>query len=317
MRILVVGAGATGGYFGGRLAAAGRDVTFLVRPARAAQLRDDGLVILSHLGNVTLRDVKAVTQDALTAPGAAPFDVVLLSCKSYDLDSAIESFAAGVGPSTAILPFLNGMRHLDVLQARFGTQAVLGGVCMIASTLNERREIVHLNDIHAISFGELGGGASARAQAIAGTFSDAGFHVKASDRILQEMWEKWVFLATLAGSTCLMRAPIGAILATPDGEAIVERLFAECREIAAGNGHAVRDAFVERSRSMLFASGSPLTASMLRDVQNGMRIEADHVLGDLIRRAIATPAARADDALSLLRIAYSQLKAYEAQRATA
>lgn len=313
MRILVVGAGATGGYFGGRLAAAGRDVTFLVRPARAAQLRENGLVILSHLGNVTLRDVKAVTQDALAAPGAQPFDVVLLSCKSYDLDSAIESFAAGVGPSTAILPLLNGMHHLDVLQARFGTQAVLGGVCMIASTLNAQREIVHLNDIHAIHFGDLGGGISARAQAIADTFSDAGFHVKASDRILQEMWEKWVFLATLAGSTCLMRAPIGAILATPDGEAIVERLFAECREIAAGNGHAVRDAFVERSRSMLFASGSPLTASMLRDVRNGSQIEADHVLGDLIRRG---GAAQTADALSVLRIAYSQLKAYEAQRAT-
>jgi 2-dehydropantoate 2-reductase len=314
MRILVVGAGATGGYFGGRLAAAGRDVTFLVRPARASQLREDGLVIRSRFGDLTLRDVKTVTQDALQAPGAQPFDVVLLSCKSYDLDSAIDSFAAGVGASTAILPLLNGMHHLDVLQARFGTQAVLGGVCLIASTLNAQREIVHLNDIHAISFGELGGGASARVEAIAGAFSNAGFNVNASDRILQEMWEKWVFLASLAGSTCLFRAPIGTIVATPDGEAIIERLFAECREIAAANGHAVRDAFLERSRAMLFAPGSPLTASMLRDVQNGSRIEADHVLGDLIRRG---GAAQAGDDISVLRIVYSQLKAYEAQRATA
>jgi 2-dehydropantoate 2-reductase len=314
MRILVVGAGATGGYFGGRLAAAGRDVTFLVRPARAAQLREDGLVIRSRFGDLTLRDVKTVTQDALRAPGVQPFDVVLLSCKSYDLDSAIDSFAAGVGASTAILPLLNGMHHLDVLQARFGTQAVLGGVCLIASTLNAQREIVHLNDIHAISFGELGGGVSARVQTIADTFSNAGFNLTASDRILQEMWEKWVFLASLAGSTCLFRASVGTIAATPDGEAIIERLFAECRAIAAANGHAVRDAFLERSRAMLFAPGSPLTASMLRDVQNGSRIEADHVLGDLIRRG---GAAQAGDDISVLRIVYSQLKAYEAQRATA
>lgn len=314
MRILVVGAGATGGYFGGRLAAAGRDVTFLVRPARAAQLREAGLVIRSRFGDLTLRDVKTVTQDALAAPGAEPFDVVLLSCKAYDLDNAIDSFAAAVGPSTLILPLLNGMRHLDVLQARFGTQAVLGGVCLIASTLNAQREIVHLNDAHAITFGELGGGVSPRAQAIADAFSNAGFNVRASDRILQEMWEKWVFLASLAGSTCLFRAPVGVILATPDGEAIVERLFAECRAIAAENGHAVRDAFLERSRSMLFAAGSPLTASMLRDVQNGSRTEADHVLGDLIRRG---GAAQSGDALSVLRVVYSQLKAYEAQREAA
>ncbi|WP_321816225.1 MULTISPECIES: 2-dehydropantoate 2-reductase [unclassified Paraburkholderia] len=314
MRILVVGAGATGGYFGGRLAAAGRDVTFLVREARAAQLRADGLVIRSpHGGDLTLRDPQTATREALCAPGARPYDLVLLSCKAYDLDDAIDSFAGAVGPETVILPLLNGMRHLEVLQARFGTQAVLGGVCLIASTLNEQREIVHLNDAHAITFGELGGGASARVDAIAAAFSNAGFNLKASERILQEMWEKWVFLASLAGSTCLFRAPVGVIVATPDGAATVERLFAECRAVAAEHGHAVRDSFLERSRSMLFATGSSLTASMLRDVQNGSRIEADHILGDLIRRGGA--AQRASSELSVLRIVYSQLKAYEAQRA--
>ncbi|WP_321882817.1 2-dehydropantoate 2-reductase [Paraburkholderia bannensis] len=314
MRILVVGAGATGGYFGGRLAAAGRDVTFLVREARAAQLRADGLVIRSpHGGDLTLRDPQTLTREALAAPGAQPFDLVLLSCKAYDLDDAIDSFAGAVGPETVILPLLNGMRHLEILQARFGTQAVLGGVCLIASTLNDKREIVHLNDAHAITFGELGGGISARVEAIAAAFSNAGFNLKASERILQEMWEKWVFLASLAGSTCLFRAPVGVIVATPDGAATVERLFAECRAVAAEHGHAVRDSFLERSRAMLFATGSTLTASMLRDVQSGSRIEADHILGDLIRRGGA--AQRASSELSVLRIVYSQLKAYEAQRA--
>lgn len=313
MRILVVGAGATGGYFGGRLAAAGRDVTFLVREARAAQLRADGLVIRSpHGGDLTLRDPQTVTREALGAPGAQPYDLVLLSCKAYDLDDAIDAFAAAVGPETVILPLLNGMRHLEILQARFGTQAVLGGVCLIASTLNDKREIVHLNDAHAITFGEPGGGMSARVDAIAAAFSNAGFNLKASERILQEMWEKWVFLASLAGSTCLFRAPVGAIVATPDGAATIERLFAECRAVAAEHGHAVRDSFLERSRAMLFATGSTLTASMLRDVQNGSRIEADHILGDLIRRGGA--AQRASSELSVLRIVYSQLKAYEAQR---
>ncbi|WP_028230968.1 2-dehydropantoate 2-reductase [Paraburkholderia mimosarum] len=315
MRILVVGAGATGGYFGGRLAAAGRDVTFLVREARAAQLRESGLVIRSPAGDLTLRDIKTVTRKALEAQGGQPFDLVLLSCKAYDLDNAIDSFAAAVGPNTLILPLLNGMRHLEALQARFGTQAVLGGVCLIASTLNDKREIVHLNDVQAITFGELGGGVSARVQAVADEFGNAGFHAKASDKILQEMWEKWVFLASLAGSTCLFRAPVGVILATPDGAATVERLFAECRAIAAGHGHAVRDSFLERSRAMLFAEGSPLTASMLRDVQNGSRIEADHVLGDLIRRG--GTARQTSNDLSVLRIVYSQLKAYEAQRSEA
>ncbi|WP_434660986.1 2-dehydropantoate 2-reductase [Paraburkholderia sp. A3BS-1L] len=316
MRILVVGAGATGGYFGGRLAAAGRDVTFLVRDARAAQLRKDGLVIRSpHAGDLTLRDPQTVTREALESPGTQPFDVVLLSCKAYDLDNAIDSFAAAVGPHTVILPLLNGMGHLERLQARFGTQAVLGGVCLIASTLNDKREIVHLNDAQAISFGELGNGASPRVEAIAGTFGNAGFNVKASANILQEMWEKWVFLATLAGSTCLFRAPVGVIVATPDGAATIERLFAECRAVAAEHGHAVRESFLERSRAMLFATGSTLTASMLRDVQNGSRIEADHILGDLIRRGSAVQ--RASSELSVLRIVYSQLKAYEAQRAEA
>ena len=315
MRILVVGAGATGGYFGGRLAAAGRDVTFLVREARAAQLRDSGLVIRSAAGDLMLRDVKAVTREALEAQGGQPFDLVLLSCKAYDLDNAIDSFAAAVGPNTLILPLLNGMRHLEALQARFGTQAVLGGLCLIASTLNDKREIVHLNDVQAITFGELGGGVSARVQAVADEFGNTGFHAKASDKILQEMWEKWVFLASLAGSTCLFRAPVGVILATPDGAATVERLFAECRAIAAGHGHAVRESFLERSRAMLFAEGSPLTASMLRDVQNGSRIEADHVLGDLIRRG--GTARQTSNELSVLRIVYSQLKAYEAQRSEA
>ncbi|HEY1610047.1 MAG TPA: 2-dehydropantoate 2-reductase [Paraburkholderia sp.] len=308
MRILVVGAGALGGYFGGRLAAAGRDVTFLVRPPRAAQLQEAGLVIHSRSGDLTLRDVKTVTADTLHEP----FDLIVLSCKAYDLDNAIDSFAPAVGANTMILPLLNGMHHLDTLQQRFGANAVLGGVCLIAATLNEKREIVHLNDMHAIVFGEIGGGLSDRVNAAAGVLGNAGFDLKASPQIMQEMWEKWVFLASLAASTCLFRASIGDILTAPDGETVIERMFAECRAVAAENGTPVRDVFVERARAMLFARGSTMTASMLRDVQNGSRTEADHVIGDMIHRGGAAQHAAGE--LTMLRIAYSQLKAYESRQ---
>ena len=311
MRILVVGAGALGGYFGGRLAAAGRDVTFLVRPARAEELRGAGLVIHSPHGDLTLRDVRTVTESALR--GSPPFDLILLSCKAYDLDGAMASFAPAVGPATLILPFLNGMRHIDALRQRFGAQAVLGGTCGIAATLNARREIVHLNDLHILTFGELDGSASGRLRAVSAALgaegNSAGFIAKASEQTVREMWKKWVFLATLAGSTCLFRASIGAIMATPDGAACLERMFAECCAIAAHNGFAMNDHYIAASRARLLDTGSSMTASMLRDVQSGARVEADHILGDLIARG--GPAQQAPGQPTLLRIAYSQLKAYE------
>src|SRR6202167_4462874 len=162
MRVLVVGAGAMGGYFGGRLLQAGRDVTFLVRPRRQAQLAKTGLVIRSRFGDVSLPAPPTVTADALRAP----FDLILLSCKSYDLQSAADSFAPAVGPNTAILPLLNGMGHIDYLAERFGGGAVLGGQCVISATLDAEGRILHLNDFHALSFGERDGSASARAEAI-------------------------------------------------------------------------------------------------------------------------------------------------------
>ncbi|SDC03218.1 2-dehydropantoate 2-reductase [Cupriavidus sp. YR651] len=308
MRVLVVGAGAVGGYFGGRLAAAGRDVTFLVRPQRAETLRHGGLVIRSPRGDLALREVRTVQ----TGGAAGAFDLVLLSCKAYSLDDAMASFAPMVGPSTVILPLLNGMRHIDVLQQRFGNDQVLGGQCVIAATLNPEGEIDHLNDIHGITFGELAGGVSPRVQAIADTMTGAGFDIAVSPDIVQSMWEKWIFLATLAGSTCLMRASVGDILGTPDGKAFIEGLLDECRAVAQENGHVMPPEFDVRANRMLLTP-SPLTASMLRDVENRSRTEADHILGDLIRRGPAAQGQRGG--LSLLRLAYGHLKAYEARQA--
>jgi 2-dehydropantoate 2-reductase len=305
MRILVVGAGAIGGYFGGRLLAAGRDVTFLVRPRRAAELAGAGLVIKSPNGDVTLKNPPTVQADKLSEK----FDVVLLSCKAYDLDDAIKSFAPAVGPRTAIIPLLNGMLHLDVLDRKFGRERVLGGLCAIAVTLNERREVVHLQPTQSLNFGERDGKMSERVSAIAELMASGKFGAVASAHILQEMWEKWVFLASVAASNCLMRAAVGTILAAPGGKDFLLGMLDESRAVATAEGYAPRPPFLERTVGMFTAEGSPMTASMFRDIKAGAPIEADHVIGDLIARADA-----AKVPVPKLRTAYTHLKAYEKQR---
>jgi 2-dehydropantoate 2-reductase len=305
MRILVVGAGAIGGYFGGRLLQAGRDVTFLVRPKRAAELARDGLVIKSPNGDVTLKNPPAVQADKL----AENFDVVLLSCKAFDLDDAIKSFAPAVGPQTAIIPLLNGMLHLDVLDKNFGRERVLGGLCAIAVTLSDKREVVQLNPMQSLNFGERDGKMSDRVRAIAEVFAGGNFGSVASERIIQEMWEKWVFLASLAASTSLMRTSVGNILAAPGGREFMLGMLDECSAVATAEGHAPSGPFFERVRGMLTAEGSQMTASMFRDIKAGAPVEADHVIGDLIARADA-----AKVPVPKLRTAYTHLKAYEMQR---
>jgi 2-dehydropantoate 2-reductase len=305
MRVLVVGAGAIGGYFGGRLLQAGRDVTFLVRPKRAAELARDGLVIKSPNGDVTLKNPPAVQADKL----AENFDVVLLSCKAFDLDDAIKSFAPAVGPQTAIIPLLNGMLHLDVLDKNFGRERVLGGLCAIAVTLSDKREVAQLNPMQSLNFGERDGKMSDRVRAIAEVFAGGNFGSVASERIIQEMWEKWVFLASLAASTSLMRTSVGNILAAPGGREFMLGMLDECSAVATAEGHAPSGPFFERVRGMLTAEGSQMTASMFRDIKAGAPVEADHVIGDLIARADA-----AKVPVPKLRTAYTHLKAYEMQR---
>jgi 2-dehydropantoate 2-reductase len=304
MRILVVGVGAIGGYFGGRLKAAGRDVTFLVRPRRAAQLAKTGLVIRSTLGNLNLTEPPTVTAENLREP----FDLILLSCKAYDLESAMDSFAPAVGPNTAILPLLNGIKHMDLLGARFGAGTVLGGQCLISATLDSEGRILHLNNMHFLSFGEQDGAKSVRAEAIAAALSGALFEAHLSTAIMQEMWEKWAFIAAAAGISCLMRAAFGDIVAAGAGDLSTD-LFAECCSIAAANGFAPSNTTLARSRAMLTTPGSTIAASMLRDIERGAPIEAEHIVGDLLRRGGDRP-----DAFPLLRIAYAHLKTYEARR---
>jgi len=237
------------------------------------------------------------------------FDVVLLSCKAFDLDDAIKSFAPAVGARTSIIPLLNGMRHLDVLDGSFGRERVLGGLCAIAVTLNEAREVVQLAPMQSLTFGERDGQLSDRVRAIDEIFRSGNFGAVASDHILHDMWEKWVFLASLAASTSLMRTSLGNILAAPAGKDFVLGIFDECKAIATAEGYPPRAPFVDRTLGMLTTEGSPLNASMFRDIKAGQRVEADHVIGDLIARADA-----AKVPVPRLRVAYTHLKAYENQR---
>jgi len=306
MKLLFLGAGATGGYFGGRLADAGADVAFLVRPARAERLRREPLRIESPLGDAAVK-VRAVTADEA---GGEAFDLVVLSCKAYDLDDAIATIRPAVGEATHVLPVLNGLAHVDTLDAAFGAERVLGGLCQIAATLGEDGTVRHLNRTHLLVFGARLAAQEAFCEALSSVLAGGGFDAQRSDDIMLEMWEKWVLLATLAAVTCLMRAPIGDVMAAPGGEAAVAETLAECAAIATAAGAAPRGQTMARIRGVLTETGSSFAASMLRDIEAGNRIEADHVIGDLIGRAgalgIATPR---------LRTSFCHLKAYENRRA--
>ncbi len=306
MRILVVGAGAVGGYFGGRLLEAGRDVTFLVRPGRAARLAATGLVIASPAGDASLPSPPTVLADDLRGP----FDVVLLSCKAYDLDSAAEAITPAVGPGTAVLPLLNGMRHLDALDARFGRDRVLGGSCFISARLDDAGRVVHVSDVHRLVFGERSGGRSPRVDAIAEAVGGAKFEGVASERVLLEMWEKWAFLAALAGLTCLTRSAVGDVVAA-GGADLAAALLEECRAVAAASGHAPRPEVMRTALDRLTDPGSAVSASMLADVERRGPTEADHILGDLLRRR----GGEAAGDRSLLRLALVAVKAAELRAA--
>ncbi|MES2102752.1 MAG: 2-dehydropantoate 2-reductase [Pseudomonadota bacterium] len=307
MRILVVGAGAVGGYFGGRMLAAGRDVTFLVQPQRAALLAKNGLVIKSPVSDLVLPQPPTVLSEQLKSS----YDLIILSCKAYDLDDAINSFAAAVGEQTMILPLLNGMRHLESLEQRFGKDKVLGGQCAISSTVDAQGAIFHLAPMHALTFGERDGSVTDRARQVLAVMSGAGYDPQLSENIMQSMWEKWVLLASLAGSTSLMRSSIGDIMEAPGGQQFVLDLLAECSSVATAAGHPPGIGFLQQLRGLLTTAGSPLTASMFRDIENRARIEADQIIGNLIEREHSL--GLKETGLPLLRLVYTHLKSYEAR----
>jgi 2-dehydropantoate 2-reductase len=306
MRVLVLGAGAVGGYFGGRLAEAGRDVTFLLRPARAAAIAAQGLVIDSPAGNVTL-EIKTVTDGA----AAAGSDLVLLACKAYDLDAAMQAIAAPVRQGAVILPLLNGLAHIERLQAAFGEAQVIGGMCQVLATLGAGGEIRHLDKMARLVYGRFAPQIATQQHAglldqIDALFAGVNFASKRIEPVEQSLWDKWIMLATMAGVTSLMRSSIGAIMAVPGGADLISSFLAETSAIAAAAGQPPSEGYLDGVRKIVLAAGSAAKASLLRDMERGGRIEGAHIIGDLVRRAegfgLATP---------LLRLANLNLQVYE------
>jgi len=305
MRIAVLGAGAVGGYFGGRLAAAGRNVTFIVRPARKARLDAEGLAVESPAAGDLRVPVAAVT----AAQVAAPFEVVLLSCKAYDLDDAIAAIRPAVGEGTVVVPLLNGLSHVERLQAAFGEAAVAGGLAKIAATLEPDGTVRHLNDWQSITFGPLHPGQRPALEGLLEAFEGTGVTASLVEDIRSAMWEKLVHLATVAGMTTLMRASVGEIARTAAGASISLRLLAANAAIAAREGHPVGEAAMEGYRAMFANPASPYTASMLRDMERGGPVEADHVIGHMQRLAV-----RHGMEADLYTVILTHLQAYEERR---
>jgi 2-dehydropantoate 2-reductase len=307
MRILVIGAGALGGYFGACLARAGRDVTFMVRARRAEQLARTGLQVSSPHGDFGVTAATIVAEDI-----KQPFDLILVGVKSYSLDEAMRQFARAVGPDTAILPMLNGMGHIDRLGASFGAGHVLGGMANISAGLDAEGRVTQFFPIHDLVYGEVAGGSTTRIRALEAILNGAGFDGRASETVMQDMWEKFVQLGLGAGITCLMRACIGDILAAPGGREAMFSLFDECCAVAAAAGYPPRPAFIEIDHTLITTVGSPLKWSMLRDIERGSITEGEHILGDMVARArmlgVATP---------ILDLARTHVAAYEIARANA
>jgi 2-dehydropantoate 2-reductase len=309
MKILVLGAGGTGGYFGGCLAAVHPDVTFLVRPKRAAQLAADGLIIETPNERVVLR-VSTVSAENVTPD----YDLILLSCKAYDLQSSIEAIRPAMHAQTVVIPLLNGISHLDTLDAAFGSARVMGGSCQIAATLTADGVVKSLSDLQNIVWGARGDNPYQHqlAAGLATLFAKTTVSWRVSDKIMLDMWEKLTFLCTLAGMTSLMRASIGAILATNDGAALMRRYIDSCIAIATAEGFAPREPMRARFETVLNSVGSPMTASMLRDIEAGNQVEADHIVGYMLGKARQHAI---DD--TLLSVAYTHLQAYQGRRAAA
>ena len=306
MRLLVLGAGGIGGYFGGRLAEANAaEVTFLVRPKRREQILRDGLVIESPHGDATF-PVKTVIAEELK-PG---YDTVLFTCKAYDLGSAMDAIAPAMNGKTVVVPQLNGMAHLEALDQRFGKSQVMGGVAQVNVQLRRDGTIVHMDSLARIVFGERDGKVTPRAQALADAFARTKVHWSLSPDIEQDMWEKVVFLSALAATTCLFRANVGEIMSAAGGREAMERAIDANIEIATREGHAPRPQSIEFAKARLMDPKGNWSASMMRDMEVGNPVEADHIVGWMLERARKHGV---DD--TVLSTAYTHLKSYEARRA--
>jgi len=302
MKILVLGAGATGGYFGGRLLEKGEDVTFLVREKREKQLKKDGLVIKSIHGDVSLKPTTILSGKSEDLP----FDIVFVATKAYHLQEAMEAVDSFVRDYTLVIPLLNGIEHFEELYKYFSKDQIIGGLCFIESTLDEQGHIIQTSEKHELAFGEMSGGQSERIQQLNKLFEGTKATFRLSDNIQQDLWHKYLFITTLSGITSLMRSPIGPIRDTLEGRTYIQQLFEEVRLTMLEVRGPIADGIVEQQMSMVDQLDGKMKSSMLRDIEKKQPIEADHIQGYLLLLA-----ERADVETPLLRLIYQHLKVYE------
>jgi 2-dehydropantoate 2-reductase len=298
VKTLVVGAGAVGGFVGGRLLQAGREVDFLVRSGRAEQIQQRGLRIVAGDRSEVIRTTP-VTADALKGP----YDLVLFSVKADALPAAMEDVTPAVGPDTVLVPFLNGMRHLEVLTDRFGT-AVLGGALRVVTQLDENGDIRQHLPGGQIEIGELDGGETSRVKEVAETLAIPGFTVTVVADIVDTMWQKWVIIATVGAVTSLARGTTGEASSVTDGAEFAAATLGEAAAVAAAAGHELTEAAHAGLSNLVTAAGFPLTSSLSRDLASGQATEVENVLGDLIQRgrAAGVPVPRLEAAALTLRV---------------
>ncbi|MBT2687650.1 ketopantoate reductase family protein [Bacillus sp. ISL-47] len=302
MRILTVGAGAIGGYFGGRLLEKGEDVTFLVREKRKQQLEQDGLSVESIHGNMKIANPKTIT----AGEKAEDFDVILLSTKAYHLQGAIEDIRTYVSEKTVILPLLNGIAHMDALTAAFGEEKVLGGLCFIETTLDENGKVIQTSPIHDFIFGERSGEKTERILKLQEAFSGTKANFRLSEKIEQEMWHKYLFISTLSGVTSLFRSPIGPIREQEFGLATIKEVLKEASAVMRSMGAPLAEGIEEAQVQKVNEIGYEMKSSLQRDMEKQQGIEADHFFGYLLENAkelgLETP---------VIAAVYSNLKVYE------
>ena len=302
MQVVVLGAGGVGGYLGARLITGGADVKFLTRDARAATLKAHGLVVKSPLGDF------AAPVDVIPAGAvlATPPDAVLLACKEPALAEALDAVTPLLGPQTRLLPLLNGLRHIDMLAARYPQTPLLGGIVHGATNLRPDGVIEHLSSFMTVITGPVATANDFVADEIVERLKAAGVDAYVTHEIRQDMWNKFLFLAAFAGITSLMRASIGTILQTDGGRERILHLLEETRSVVQAEGFPPPDSLMEEYRALLTEEGSSLTSSMLRDIESGRRTEGAHILGDMLARA-----RRHELPAPVLAIAAAHVQAYE------
>lgn len=300
MRIAVMAAGAVGGYFGGRLAAAGHDVNFVARGAQLEALRNSGLKIESPLGNLHLDNVHATSDPK----EIGPVDVVLFAVKLWDTEIAAEAAKPLVGPQTRVITLQNGIDSAERVAPILGADQVVGGSAYIASVIGSPGVISHTSQFAKMVCGRIDGKPDAQLAAFTAAAKDAGIDIAQSGNINRERWEKFVFLVALSGATGAMRSPLGAILADPDTRAFFQSLMAEVIALAHAKGVTLDPDFLE-SR-MKFADTAPkgMKASLLHDLERGNRIEVDWLAGKVaaLGRELDVPTPANDAVYAVLKL---------------